>query len=84
MTESRSAREIEDFLRGQFSRLLGVRLEELDAARPIVSYGLDSVDLVQLSGDLAQWLGYELPPTLFFEHPTIAALSKELARQTSA
>jgi len=58
--------------------------QEIDPSRPFESYGLDSLQSVALSGDLAEWLGRELPPTLVWEYPTIDAMAEGLASPETA
>jgi len=43
-------------------------------------FGLDSLAAVELSGNLGDWLGRDLPGTLLFEYPTIRELSHHLAQ----
>ncbi|MDE3155804.1 MAG: LLM class flavin-dependent oxidoreductase [Acidobacteriota bacterium] len=54
-------------------------VEGIDAAAPFSSFGLDSVTLVGLSGDLSAFVGRDLPPTLLYDFPSIAQLSRTLA-----
>jgi len=41
---------------------------------------LDSVAAVGLAGELEDWLDVELPATILWDYPTIAALAEYLAR----
>ncbi len=41
--------------------------------------GLDSSGAVRFAGALSKWLGRKVPPTIFWDYPTIAALAKHLA-----
>ena len=54
-------------------------LESIDQRRPFSDLGLDSLQAVMLTGDLADWLGCRLPPTLLEEHPDIESLSRYLS-----
>lgn len=56
------------------------RCLELEAAaiRPdvrLTRYGLDSVHLMILCGEIEDWLGVELEPATVLESPTIAGLA---------
>jgi natural product biosynthesis luciferase-like monooxygenase protein len=51
-------------------------VDQIDAAAPFSSLGLDSLALVALSGDLAEFLGRPLSPTLLYDYPTIDRLSR--------
>ncbi len=50
----------------------------IDAARPFSEFGLDSVTMVGISGELQGWLGRAVPPTLLYDSPNIDALSRAL------
>lgn len=52
---------------------------EIDVSEPFTSYGISSVLAVSLSGDLEDWLGRPLSPTLVFDFPTIEALARHLS-----
>jgi acyl transferase domain-containing protein/acyl-CoA synthetase (AMP-forming)/AMP-acid ligase II/thioesterase domain-containing protein/acyl carrier protein len=52
---------------------------EIDPRQPFAYYGLDSARTLGLSGDLEQWLGRHLEPTLLWEHPTPERLARYLA-----
>lgn len=45
---------------------------------PLSEMGMDSVAAVALTGDLEDWSGLEVDPTLIFDYPTIQALSEHL------
>ncbi|MDG4752605.1 type I polyketide synthase [Micromonospora sp. WMMD718] len=51
----------------------------VDPKRPTATYGLQSVDLLGLIGELEQWSGRALPATLAWEYPTVEALAGFLA-----
>lgn len=72
--------EIEQWLAAQLSGYLGVPSEALDSDTPFERYGLDSRTALELTGDLAEWLACSVPPTVFWEYPTMARLCPELAR----
>jgi acyl transferase domain-containing protein/acyl carrier protein len=74
-----SAHTIQDWLVTRLSGVLGVDPQEIDIREPFTSYGLTSVDAVGLSGDLEEWLGLQLSPTLAYEYPTIETLARHLA-----
>ncbi len=73
------AEAIRAWLVDKLSAQLGIAAHEIDSAEPFASYGLGSTELVGLSGDLAQWLGRELPAELAYECPTIESLACHLA-----
>jgi myxalamid-type polyketide synthase MxaD len=73
------AEAIQAWLVGKLSAQLGIEANEIDVAEPFASYGLGSTELVSLSGELAEWLGRELPAELAYECPTIEILARRLA-----
>ena len=50
-----------------------------DPARSFADNGCDSVQLVGLAGDLETHTGRRLPPTVAYDHPTVAALAAHVA-----
>ena len=60
---------------GELARAVGA---PLDPESPLTAYGLDSVKLVGLSGELAEQLAKPLPPTFLFDHPTLVAVVRAL------
>jgi myxalamid-type polyketide synthase MxaE and MxaD len=77
------AATIQAWLVSKLSELLEIGANEIDVGEPFASYGLGSTELVSLSGDLAQWLGRDLPAELAYEFPTIEALARGLADSSS-
>ena len=58
---------------------------QIDVREPLDRYGLDSLAAVAITGELGDWLGRSLSPTLFYEFPTVEALARHLvADSTSA
>jgi phthiocerol/phenolphthiocerol synthesis type-I polyketide synthase C len=74
-----SAHTIQDWLVTRLSEVLGVDPQEIDIREPLTSHGLTSVEAVSLSGELEDWLGRQLSPTLAYEYPTIETMARHLA-----
>ena len=74
-----AAVEIQAWLVSRLSELLDIEAAEIDVGEPFASYGLGSTELVSLSGELADWLGRQLPAELAYECPTVDALARRLA-----
>jgi acyl-CoA synthetase (AMP-forming)/AMP-acid ligase II/acyl carrier protein len=63
----------------KLSQRLNVPAMEIDVRRPFAEYGFDSAAVVGLAGDLEDYLGRELSPTLVYDYPTIESLCLYLA-----
>ena len=70
---------IQGWLVDKIAQRLSVAPQEIDVRAPFTRYDLDSVAAVTLSGELAEWLGRSLSPTLVYDYPSIDALSRYLA-----
>ncbi|MBA4018630.1 MAG: hypothetical protein C0483_15805 [Pirellula sp.] len=75
----RSAEEIERWLAEELSAKLKILPSDFDVRQPFTSYGLDSVQMVSLIGDLEEYLQRTLQPTLAWDYPTTEALAKYLS-----
>jgi len=58
---------------------LNVPAADVDVRRPFAEYGFDSAAIVELAGDLEDYLGVELIPTLVYDYPTVESLCMYLA-----
>jgi len=77
---SKSAQEIRDFLKSEIADRLELSIDLIDSSQPMTSYGLDSKDAISLSGDLEDFLGKKLSPTLLWKYPSIDALAAYLEK----
>ncbi len=59
----------------------GVSPADAAADRPFAEFGLDSLASVELSSEMADWLGLDLSPVLAWNYPTPEKLSLYLARR---
>ncbi len=53
--------------------------DQIDPRKPFVDMGLDSLDLVTLSGDLEEALGIVLDPIIAYEYNTVESLALYLS-----
>lgn len=74
-------KSIQDWLASYISELVEIDTEEIDLKTPFEGYGLDSAAAVAMTGDLEDWLGHELQPTLVYDYPTIEGLAKHLVSE---
>ena len=70
----RTEGEIRDWLVSAIARTSRLPAGQIDPARTFDTFGLNSLQAVTLSGDLEEWYGQELSPTLFWDYPTIDRL----------
>lgn len=75
-----NASEIENWLCERIGAAIGSGPAEIDRETTLTRLGLDSLTLLTLTGDLAEWLGRDLPSAVMWQHPTIARLAAALAR----
>ncbi|BBD69135.1 phosphopantetheine-binding protein [Nostoc commune NIES-4072] len=76
-----TAAEIQAWIVLYLADLLEVDSDEIEVTIPFDRYGLDSSAAVGLTGDLEDWLGCELDPTLLYDYPTVEALVKHLVSE---
>lgn len=79
VVQHRSVVEIQQWLLIWLSKELEFDASNVDIQEPFVNFGLSSRQAVILAGDLEDWLGMTLEPTLLWEYPTIQELSEYLA-----
>ena len=79
-----TATEIQVWIVSYLADLLEVDSEEIEVTIPFDRYGLDSSAAVGLTGDLEDWLGCELDPTLLYDYPTVEALVQHLNSELKA
>ncbi|EJQ38402.1 hypothetical protein IEE_05054, partial [Bacillus cereus BAG5X1-1] len=66
------------------SKLLKVRVEDIDVDAELNEYGFDSILFTQLTNLLSEEYKIELIPTVFFEYPTIQSFSKHMIEEYQA
>ncbi|WP_244127699.1 type I polyketide synthase, partial [Burkholderia gladioli] len=81
------SRMVSAALLDQASVLIKVKPEDIDLDEELAGYGFDSISLTELATELNRTYELDLMPTVFFEHPTLAALTAYLVdahRETMA
>ncbi|WP_257141923.1 acyl carrier protein, partial [Bacillus wiedmannii] len=63
------------------SKLLKVRVEDIEVDAELNEYGFDSILFTQLTNLLNEEYKLELIPTVFFEYPTIQSFSKHMIEE---
>jgi len=67
---------IAQWLTAHLSDKLGLKPEDIDPHTTFAEQGVDSMMAIVMSGDLADWSGRDIDPTILYEHPTISTLAK--------
>ena len=80
---SKSAEAIRNWIVDHIAQRLHLTPADIDTGHPFAAFGLDSVQLVSLAGELETWLDRSLPPTVAWDYPTIDALSRYLAGENT-
>lgn len=71
--------QIEAYLLQKVAQISEIADAEIDVESNLMDLGLSSVQLVETGTSVAQDTGLELDPTLFFEYPSIAELTRFFA-----
>ena len=69
------------WLARRLARAAGVSTTEIDPEAPLSTFGLGSLTLVEITGELSVALGRPLPATLFYDHATVAAVARHVSVQ---
>jgi acyl carrier protein len=77
----RSKDSIAEWLVQWIAKELGLPAEVIEPDKSLLDYSLSSVTAMMLVGDLEEWLGLTLPPTLVWDYPSIAAIADYLTEQ---
>lgn len=75
-----TASEIQEWMISYLANLLEINPKEIDITVSFDRYGLDSSAAVGMTGDLEDWIGFEVDPTLVYDYPTIETLAQYLAQ----
>jgi acyl carrier protein len=77
---TRSAGDVERWLKTLVGDLLGISADKIDVHAPFDRYGLDSSTAISVTIELEEFLGRELDATLLYQYPTIAELAQHLGK----
>ena len=70
--------KLQEFVRTQVAELLGYAPQDVSATRSFADLGIDSVSAVTLRNVLEKATGLDLPTSLAFDVPTVAAMAQYL------
>jgi acyl carrier protein len=76
---SRSSEEIEQWFIHYLTEQLDLSPDQIDVTVPFDDFALDSATAIAMTGDLEDWLGRGVDPTLVYDYPTISDLAEYLA-----
>ncbi len=75
---------IETWLINWTAEQLDLEPTEIDIHQSFLSYDMNSVTAMMLVGDLEDWLGCRLSPTLAWDYPNIKTLAQYLAQEAQS
>jgi len=75
-TAVRGTQELVQWCIERVAHLSGIAPGKLDPDAPFSTFGLDSKDAILLSGELQDWLGQPVSPTVVYDFPSIALLAR--------
>ena len=80
------AAEIQTWFQDHIATLIGVSADEIPPDTDFDSFGIDSVQGVDMLAELESWLGVpdELPVDIIFEADSLAGASEDIARFVAA
>lgn len=73
-----SPEELMAWLRNVVSKYISQPQAYIEDNVPLAHYGLDSVYVLTLAGEIEDHLGFEIEPTLMWDCPTIQELAQAL------
>lgn len=79
LSTSSQAESIQGWLIDKLAEVLEIEPNQIDVTQDFEEYGLESAEAINLSGDLEDYLGCRLPPTLLWDYQNIEALANYLA-----
>ena len=82
--QSKLSAEVEEWLIGWLTARAGLEPGTMQANTPFAELGIDSLTAVEISQDMDEVLGLQLPPMVIWSCPTAAELSVYLTDQLTA
>ncbi|MEO1131517.1 MAG: phosphopantetheine-binding protein, partial [Cyanobacteria bacterium J06639_1] len=78
-----SEEAIQDWLIAKLAAATGLDPDDIEIDEAFANYGLDSSVALSLTGELGEWLGRDLEPTLFWEYTSVETLADFLCAGAS-
>lgn len=79
MTISPMEEQIGEWLASYVGELIARPASDIDHDATFDSFGIDSANLIGITGELQAWLGISIDPESAYDYPTIRALTAYLA-----
>jgi acyl carrier protein len=76
-----TAEEIQDWMVAYLAKSLEIAPDTIDTTIPFEALALDSMTAISMTGDLEQWLGRSVDPTVVYDYPTIEEFAEYLAQE---
>jgi acyl carrier protein len=77
----REVEDIQDWLASQIAEQLGVDADDIDVRSPFESFGLDSVQIMNIANLGKQYFGLNLSPIVIWNYPNVESLSRYLTEE---
>jgi len=77
-SEAEKIAAVEKWLTHRIARRVEISPTEIDRQEPMASYGLNSLQVIEMSAELEVWMGQPVVPTIVYDFPTVAALARQL------
>lgn len=74
---------VREWLAAAISRRTGIPPAEVNSGQPFRYYGFDSARMVEMAGDFSAWLGRPLPPTFFWDYPTVDRVARHVGEESA-
>jgi len=82
-TEPLTEAGIREWLVTRIAATAQIPPEEVELDRPFAEFGMDSMQLFELSGELQKFLGHKVSEIIAWDYPTIEKLSQYLSSPES-
>ena len=77
-------KEIKNWIENWISKSQKIKPGRIDIHKELTSYGMDSIEIMKMTGELSHWLKIELSPEVLWDYLTIHQLSEYLTKNKSA
>jgi len=73
--------DIEKWIADKLANALNCDPKQIEATVPIVRYGIDSAQVIEIAAAMSEQLNYDVEPGLFWDFEDIRSLSHYLAQE---